>query len=79
MAKSKAEVEQRVVVLAEAENPVVWVNVRKIGDGKISTGVHTNGGDMLYEEGETFSVRKDVADALIARQYVDEIPAPKAG
>lgn len=79
MAKSKAEVEHRAVVLVEAENPMVTLKVRKKGDGKISTGVHTPGGDMLYEEGETFQVRKDVADALIALDYVDEvIPAKGA-
>jgi hypothetical protein len=79
MAKTRAEVEGRAVVLAEAENPIVHLKVRKKGDGKISTGEHhPKGGDVLFEEGETLSVRRDVAQALIDLDYVDEIADPNA-
>lgn len=79
MAKTKAEVAGRIIVLTEEENPVVHLKVRKKGGGKISTGDHDpKGGDFVYDEGETLAVRKDVADALIDLDYVDVIPAPKA-
>lgn len=79
MAKTKAEVEGRNVVLTEDENPMMHLKVRKKGAGKISTGVHDpKGGDLLYDEGETFSVRRDVASPLLDLDYVDEIAEPKA-
>lgn len=78
MAKTKAEVDGRTVVLTDDENPIVHLKVRKKGAGKISTGQHDpRGGDFLHDEGETFSVRRDVAGPLLDRDYVDEIPAPK--
>ncbi len=79
MAKTKAEVDGRNVVLTEEENPIVHLKVRKKGAGKISTGEHDpRGGDLLYDEGETFSVRKDVADPLLALDYVDQTRAPRS-
>jgi hypothetical protein len=76
MAKSRAEVDGRNVILTEDENPVMHLKVRKKGAGKISTGVHDpKGGDFLYEEGETLSVRRDVAQPLLDLDYVDEISA----
>lgn len=79
MAKTKAEVEGRNVVLTEDENPMMHLKVRKKGAGKISTGAHDpRGGDFVYDEGETFSVRRDVATALLDLDYVDETAEPKA-
>lgn len=76
MAKTRAEVDGRNVVLTEEENPVVHLKVRKKGAGKISTGVHDpKGGDLLYDEGEVFTVRRDVAQAILSLDYVDEITA----
>lgn len=79
MAKSRAEVDGRDVILTEEENPVLHLKVRKKGAGKISTGVHdAKLGDFLYEEGETLSVRRDVAKPLLDLDYVDEITAAEA-
>lgn len=78
MAKTKAEVEKRIFVLSDEENPMVTLKVRKKGAGKISTGQHDDfGGDYVYDEGEVFTVRKDVADALIELDYVDQVRARK--
>ncbi|WP_454760585.1 hypothetical protein [Caulobacter segnis] len=33
---------------------------------------------ISYDEGETFSVRKDVADPLLALDYVDQTRAPRS-
>jgi hypothetical protein len=78
MAKTKAEVDGRNVVLNDAENPLMHLKVRKKGAGRISTGEHDpRGGDYLYDEGETLAVRRDVAMALLDRDFVDEVAAPK--
>jgi hypothetical protein len=80
MAKTKAEVDGRNVVLTEEQNPLVTLRVRRKGASRISTGEHDpRGGDLLYDEGEEFTVARDVAEALIERDYVDEVkPVRKA-
>lgn len=71
MAKTKAAFEG-VTFDADPEIEFVHVRVLKRGDGKISTGVHDNrGGDVLYEQGETFTCPRNVAEALEARDFVE--------
>lgn len=77
MAKTKAEVEGRTFVVPDEINPIVHLKVRKKGAGKISTGEHDpRGGDFVYDEGESLSVRQDVAQAIIDLDYVDVVAAP---
>lgn len=72
MAKTKAEFEGASAEdLAIANDPIVDCVVTKKGDGKISTGVHQAiGGDVLYEQDDTFSVAKSIADGLEDLGYV---------
>lgn len=71
MAKTKAAF-AGVTFDADPEAEMVWVRVLKRGDGKISTGEHDpQGGDFLYEQGDTFSVPRNVAEALEERDFVE--------
>lgn len=57
---------------AETELPMVKCRVTKLGDGKISTGEHVAGiGEVHFEKGEEFPARKDIADALEDRGFVE--------
>jgi hypothetical protein len=71
MATHQAKVENRVVIETAEDLAPVKVKVTKRGDGKISTGVHNAAmGDELYEQGETFSIAKNIADELEDRGFV---------
>lgn len=50
----------------------VSCRVLKLGDGKISMGVHVAGiGDAFYEKGETFTLPRDLATGLEDRGMVE--------
>jgi len=58
--------------VAIVDDPIVRVRVLEAGDGKISTGNHTNrGGEELYEYEDQFDCLKSIADGLRARHYVE--------
>lgn len=65
-----------------AADPIVEVRVTKMGDGKISNGVHETGlGDQFYDHNEEFKVAASIAFALQDRGYAEiqgkEPPRPR--
>lgn len=59
------------------EEDLVWVEVDKRGDGKISTGQYVSGaGNVHYDEGERFQIAKSLADVLEERRYIRFVDGP---
>lgn len=59
------------------EEPNVWVEVDKRGDGKISTGQYVSGvGNVHFDQGERFQIAQSIADALEERRYVRFVDGP---
>lgn len=81
MAKTKREVEgANADQIAPPIDPTVEVRVLKRGADKISTGTHdARGGDLLFEQGESFVVAKSIADVLEDLGYVEIGKPKKAG
>lgn len=80
MAKSQAEFKGAdAEAVAVKADPIVNVRVLKKGDGKVSTGNHSNrGGEELYEYGDHFETPKSIADELEDRGFVEIVePAKK--
>lgn len=56
----------------EAKEESVQARVTKMGDGKVSMGIHAAPyGDAYHEHGETLTLPASVAEALEARGYVE--------
>lgn len=66
MAKTKAE-----LMAPARKEPLVRVRVTRRGHGRISTGVHTQHGDELYEQGEEFEVSESIAKALVGEDLTN--------
>lgn len=79
MAKSQAEFQGvDAEAVAVKDDPIVNVRVLKKGDGKVSTGNHSNrGGEELYEYKDEFPIAKSIADQLEDRGFVEIIEAAK--
>lgn len=79
MAKSQAEFRGADAgAVSVVADPIVNVRVLKKGDGKVSTGAHSNrGGEELYEYGDHFEIPKSIADQLEDRGYVEIVEAAK--
>ncbi len=72
--KTKREVDgEREIHFAEkTKADMVDVRVLPKGDGMISNGEHDpEGGDLVYERGDVFSVEKSIAEALEERGFAE--------
>jgi hypothetical protein len=71
--KTKREVEDKTESASQAPAPsVVTVRVLPKGDGQISNGEHDpRGGDVVYERGDIFDVREDIALELEDRGFAE--------
>lgn len=67
MAKSKEQLHTSVVT-----DRLVRVRVTRRGHGRISTGERDGiNGDLLYEAGEEFNIRRSIAESLIGEDSED--------
>lgn len=72
--KTKREVDgERDLKRADRERvEMVEVRVLPKGDGQISNGEHDpEGGDLVYERGDVFTVAKPIAEALEERGFAE--------
>ena len=50
---------------------MVLVTITKFGEGKVSTGIHEPGGDIMAAKGDVLEVTPDVAASLEAKGYAE--------
>ena len=54
-----------------AKSDRVLVTITKFGEGKVSTGIHEPGGDIMAAKGDVLEVTPDVAASLEAKGYAE--------
>lgn len=76
-AKAMRQAERERENMPSSDEELVWVEVDRRGDGKISTGQYVSGvGNVHFDAGERFQTTRSIADGLEERRYVRFVDGP---